>query len=432
MSRGAKTEARILVETSRELPLVDFEVAIPTGALFDPEGLDGAFRLLARTMRKGSASLTSAEVEEGVASLGARMSIGVSSGSFRVQGTVIKKNIEPLVKLMAELLLRPALRAKDFAQVKRETKAELVAARDDDRSLAGRAFRGFLFGDHPYGRLTVGTLGSLGRVRREHIVELHGQIVVAGNLVFGASGDIRRSEVNRLVERYFGDLPAGKAPTRKIATPKIPRGRRVLLVDKPERTQTQIYIGTLGTHHRDPLLFPLMVGDVAFGGTFSAKLMHEVRSVRGWSYGAYSRLTPDKKRDAWYMWTHPAATDAAACVSLQLELLDEWVAGGLSDDDVRFAKKYLVNSHCFEVDTAIKRLDAKLDIELFDLPPEHHRQFVQRVRAVKPDEARDAVRRRISPRDLAIVVVGTASELRASLEALPGVVDLTVVPYDKI
>ena len=43
----------------------------------------------------------------------------------------------------------------------------------------------------------------------------------------------------------------------------------------------------------------------------------------------------------------------------------------------------------------------------------------------------DAVRRRISTRDLAIVVVGTAHELRSDFEALPGVDRVDVVPFDR-
>ena len=51
----------------------------------------------------------------------------------------------------------------------------------------------------------------------------------------------------------FAALPARKPPALALPEPALAPGRRVLVVDKPERTQTQILIGTLGTsaHDRD-------------------------------------------------------------------------------------------------------------------------------------------------------------------------------------
>jgi len=50
---------------------------------------------------------------------------------------------------------------------------------------------------------------------------------------------------------------------------------------------------------------------------------------------------------------------------------------------------------------------------------------------VTREQANDATRARISPRDLIIVVVATASEVASSFERLPGVRSLEVVPFDR-
>ena len=63
-------------------------------------------------------------------------------------------------------------------------------------------------------------------------------------------------------------------------------GRHLVFVDKPDRTQTQILIGGLGTSAHDADHVPLIVANAVFGGTFTSRLMQEVRSKRGWSYGA--------------------------------------------------------------------------------------------------------------------------------------------------
>ena len=95
-------------------------------------------------------------------------------------------------------------------------------------------------------------------------------------------------------------------------------GRRLLVVDKPERTQTQILVGTMGTSAHDDDHVPMVVGNAVFGGTFTSRLMKEIRSKRGWSYGASARTGIDRRRQSWVLWTFPAATTpgpASSCPS---------------------------------------------------------------------------------------------------------------------
>jgi zinc protease len=420
----------VLLEESHALPMVDVEIAFRTGSYADPEGKDGLTRLLARMARMGTRRLRGAEVEERIARLGARLSVEVSGGSVRYQGTVIRKNLGPFVALLGELLAAPALRAADLAHVKRETVSDLVALRDHDEGLAAKRFRDLLFGDHPYGRTIAGTPKTVRRIGRDDLRAHHARTYLLGNMVVGAAGDVSAEELAALVDAHLVDLPRGRSPKLALPAPRLAKGRRVCIVDKPERTQTQLYVGTLGGKLGDPLTFPLHVGNAGFGGMFTGRLMHEVRAVRGLSYGASSRL--DVHRRAFAIHTFPSASDAVACTELVLELLEAFVDQGLTDAEVRAAKSFLVRGHCFEVDTAAKRLDARMDIELYGLPPEHYAQYTRLVQRVKPAEVREAVRRRLSSRDLAIAIVATAKDVRPALERLPGLTELSVVPYDHV
>ncbi|MFW6050953.1 MAG: M16 family metallopeptidase [Myxococcota bacterium] len=425
--------AIVMLEESHELPMVDVEVVLRTGAAHDPRDREGLARLTFALARMGTGAMGRAEVEETLARLGGRLSVETGTSFVRFRATVIRRNLEPFVELLAALVREPAMRAKDLAHLKRETASDLVAARDNDRSLGARGFRRLLYGDdHPYGRSIAGRRASIRAIRRADVVRHHRAHLVGPNLILGAAGDVTRAELERLVARHFGGLSKRRPPRDEVRAPKRPRGRRVLIVDKPERTQTQLFIGTLGSRVHDADLYPLTVANTAFGGTFTARLMNEVRSKRGWSYGAYSRLGQDRQRDAWYMWTFPAAKDAAACARLELELLEQLLQGGLSAAEVKFAKDNLINGHCFEIDTPSKRMEARIDCEVYGLPPDHWRRFTKLVRGVKRADANAALKKRLSARDLAIAVVATADDVRADFEALPGVSSIEVLPYDKL
>jgi zinc protease len=360
------------------------------------------------------------------------LSLSCAQSHAHIGGIVLAHNLEPFVELIAGLLERPAFRATDVALCKRETIAQLHALTDDDGSLVRRHFRSFALGRHPYARPASGTVASVGALTRADVLAQHERLVCGANLVISAWGDFRPAALGDLFERAFGGLPRGRSRTPKLAHPTPPRGRRLLIIDKPERAQTQIAIATLGTHPRDPEHVPLWVGNTAFGGLFTSRLTTEVRGKRGWSYGASSTLTQSRTRDVWSMWTAPAATDARACIELQLSLLERWVERGVTRAELHKAKQYLVKSHAFDLDTAQKRLDQDLDDEVFDYPRGFHRRFIERVKHIDRAKIATALRRRIHPEDLAIVVVATATELGPDLAKLPGLSSVEIVPFDRV
>jgi zinc protease len=259
---------------------------------------------------------------------------------------------------------------------------------------------------------------------------VYDQHYVASNMIVGIAGDMDEAELRPLVNEVFGSFRTGTAPVEAIDDPTPPRGRTVTIVDKPERTQTQIYVGALGNRVGDPSVFPLLVANTAFGGTFTSRLMQAVRAERGWSYGASSRIGQDRRRDAWYMWTFPAAKDAVPCIELELSLVETLLRDGLTEKEHEFSRAYLAKSHCFEVDTAAKRLDPRIDIELYGLPADYYDRYVEQVEAVTHEQGNAALRERLSADDLAIVLLATASDVREQLEKIPNVTDVKVVPFD--
>ncbi len=420
---------KILVESSDVLPLVDVEIAFRVGSLQDPIGKEGIAQLTGQLMRRGPSGISADGFEERLANLGARLTVDAAMRSTRIRATTLRRNLEPVLELVADLIWQPALRARDFAKLKRHAQASLLARLDDDQTLGAVHLRQRLFAGHPYGRSSSGSSASLRRIRRQDAKRFFARYLQKEPYIVGMSGDISDSEAKSLVRAHFPAPPGKMNGKRDVPATHIRRGRHVIVVDKPERTQTQLYIGTLGARTHDRNLFPLIVSNTAFGGTFTGPLMQEVRAVRGWSYGAYSRLMHSDQRDAWYMWTAPSAEYSADCAALQLELLDRWVDKGLPQASVKFAQQYLINSHCFDRDTPSKRLESRIDIELLGVPRRYVERHDELVADVTPKQAKEATKARISPGDLVIVVVATAKDVEDAFAKLPGVKSVEVVPY---
>ena len=111
--------------------------------------------------------------------------------------------------------------------------------------------------------------------------------------------------------------------------------------------------------------------------------------------------------------------------------LEKLVTAGVSAKEVAFVKRYLVRSHAFEIDTPQKRMHQALDTHLLGLPADYHTGYVPKVLATSQEAVNAALARRIHTKDLGIVVVGTAKEIRDDLEkAIPDLARVSVVPFD--
>jgi zinc protease len=422
---------KLYVEESHALPIVSIAVALRTGAAADPPGKDGLTRITSRMLRRGCRGLASHEIEERIDTLGADLAVDVSSSVVTIHGEVITRSLEPFVELVCRLLSEPAFDEQELGRLLREAQAELIESRDSDRALAGRHFRRTLFAGHPYARRISGQLATLSSITRDDVVRHYETQFGNEDVHVAFAGDVTEEHARKLAERLVGALPAAKAERVEVTSPPARQGRRLVFVDKPERTQTQIMIGCIGAHPVDQGFLPLHVATTIFGGTFTSRLMNEIRSKRGWSYGAYARLAYDRTRDSFSLWTFPAAKDAAGCIALELELLDAWHAQGITPRELAFAKKYMVRSHAFDLDTAEKRVHLKLDIDLYDLPADYHTGYVEHVEGTSVASANEAVTSLVSPKDLVIAVVGTHGEIgEAVARSIPDLAEVQVVPFD--
>ncbi len=421
----------IFFEEHHDIPIVEIVVATEGGSATDTVGREGALYLAFRALRRGAGKRSATEIDDAIDRLGAGFGASVDANGTNIHARVIRRNLEPFLDLLGDLVTRPTFPTSEIEQLIRENRADIVAARNDDRGLAARAFRRALFAGHPLGRPVNGTLETITTLDRELAENEYRRTLVRGNVLIGVAGDCDPSSLSARLNEVLGAIPEGASTAAALPEPAPPKGRHLLIVDKPDRTQSQIYIGGIGGHPFDPDHTALEVANTVFGGTFTSRLMREVRSKRGWSYGASSRVVADRGRDAWYMSTAPAATDAAACIALQLSLLESLVAEGITQRELDFTKKYLVNSFAFDCDTAVKRLSQRLETRLTPLPADYYKRYVQRVEAVTLAQANAALRKRISPENLIVSIVATADTLRADLEkAIPRLASTRVQPFD--
>jgi len=420
----------VLVESSSAIPIIHVSVALRHGAALEPTGTDGITRLTARLMRRTAGSVPLPEIERRLDRLGISLGADTAYSSVSMAAVVLKRSAEHCLTMLADALFNPGLSELEFSRLKREILAEITDGQDNDRGLASRALRRALFAGHPYGRTVGGTISTIKSLELSQARARYRELVRKSDLVIGISGDITERDAIAFAERLVSCVNHDSQPALDIAEPPAISGRKIVFVDKPERSQTQIFVGLLGSHPKDEDHLHLHIANTVFGGMFSSRLMQQVRVKRGWSYGAYSSLPLDRHRQAFSMWTFPKSEDAAACLKLQLEMLSEWVEKGVTDKELKGAKNMLTRSYAFMVDTASKRLGLALDELLYDLPSGYYASYTKRIAETKLEDVNAALRRRLDPSHMVVALVGTGDRVLADVQAVMPEAETEVIPFD--
>ena len=421
----------IIVEPSPDTPLVWFDVSIRGGASADPRGVEGLHRHAALLARRGAGTRDRAALDDMLDGLGAALDVGVSRDSMSVSGLALSRHLDALVDLAADVLAAPRFAEDEHARLLRETPQVLDEIRDDDGALATRWFDWECCPGHAYGRTALGTEASIAAIDRDAAVALWRREVVADNLVIGLAGDVDEATAAKLVARITARLPLGAKSAPPVAGVGEPaKGRRVILVDKPDRTQAQLRIGHLALRYGDPDTAALAIAEAVFGGMFSSRLMQEIRVKRGWSYGAGCALRRSRLPHWFEIWMAAGIDVAGPAVKLALDLYADYAANGPTDDEVEFARGYLVGAMPFHVATARQRMQLAVRDAVFELAPGYTARLPEALAGLTGADVRAACARHMRPDDAVTVAVTTADRAETIL-ADAGAGPITVVDHDE-
>jgi zinc protease len=418
----------LLVE-EHSRPITTTVTVLRTGTRSDPPGKEGLAYLTAEMLQRGAGDWSQAKLADEIEFLGSTLSVNVGRSTTTVTGDALTRNLDRYENIVQTLLTQPRFEPEEFQKLKRQTAADLVHVRENDNMLCQRFLVKDLYKEHPYGRPRKGTLGTLESIQLSDVKAFYQEHYHGSEALTAAAGDITNERLNQFALASVGQLPLREQSHE--APPPAPKlkGIETILVDKPDRTQIPVMMGHTTIHANHPNYLPLFVGNIVFGGTFTARLSQEIREKRGWSYGAYSSIHGDRNLGTFLMRFSPSVKDTLPAIELAISMMKDVVRDGVTLDELTSAKNYLCNSHAFGIDTSVKRLYELILQRLTGRPDDWLNSFVERVSNVTLDNVNSALAQHLDPASMVLSVVATADEFRPILDAWDGKGSLSQVDY---
>lgn len=417
--------ARILLAERHDVPLVAFSAYLRGGSLTDPEGKEGVTALTAELLRKGAGKRSAREIAEAADGVGGNFNSGSFLEGTWVAGDFLKQDVDLMIDLLFSVLRSPTFPDSEFTKLRSQTVEAIVAAKEDPLNVYNRYGASYFYGAHPYGRPLGGDESTVASLTRDDVVRCYREQFGADRLILSVVGDFAVPAMEAKIRAALGGWGKAAGSIPAIPEPGRVKGRRVLLVDKPDATQTYFWIGNRGVPVLDPDRVAIDVANTAFGGTFGSILNTELRIRSGLTYSAGSRVQRLSAGGSVAILSFTKTENTTRAVDLALATLKEFRASGLESDRVGRSRNYILGQTPTDLETAAQVSGRIASNAFYGLPREEITEYPARVAAVDSATVRSVVSRVYpSDSDLSIVLVGNAAKVRAAAKAYGPVTEI--------
>jgi len=410
---------RVTVAPRGRIPLVAVRLVLSSGAAVDPAGKEGLADFTMRLLRRGTAQRNAHDLDEAIEFVGASLGLFAGEDQVAVPLTTPAEHLPAMLGVLAELVRSPSFPDEEVRIERERSLGQFANDVDDPSLLADRALLKVAWAGHPYGHDVSGTRASVARFQREDAVRFHAAHFGPRPAHLFVVGAVDPAAVAAQVEEAFGSWSGGPGRSTEIPAPAgIGHAGKVVVVDRPEQTQSQVRVAGPAYRRGAPVQFAAQIVNVTLGAGFTSRLVREVRVKRGLSYGVGSSFDTLRAGGLFSVSSFTKVETTGQLLSVIRGEVDRMRARGPTPAEVEKAQRYLAGLFPLRTETNESLAAVLADMVLYGLGDDWLDRYRERVRAVTRAAAQEAAARYCFPEAPVTVVVGPAERLRPQLERL--------------
>ncbi len=401
-------------------PVVELRLLVFSGQATDLTQ-PGLAALTGKLLKDGGAGRwSSRELAERTESLGARLSISTDRDSTRIGLGVTSGDLDAALEILAAVAQKPRFTPAEFDKLRqREIDRVKDRARTSPSWLASMVLYRELYelpvSIHPYARYDAFP-AEMAELKLEHVRRWYKDHVTPENAVLVVSGDVSPDGVEKSAQRFFGGWRGTRPAAPTFSDPRGPNGRKILVVDRPGSTQSNVLVGTLGPERRSDQYPALMTANQILGGGVAGRLFLDVREKRSLAYNTGSWLEEPARGPMPIVLSAGTQTaKTAETVAALLEHYERMGKAAPSAEELERGARYLSDSFAFKMETAGAVADLAGRLLVLGLPDETYDEYRRAVRALDAEGVARAASRAYRQDSLVVVVAGDAAVIGSTL-----------------
>lgn len=346
----------VIYESDARLPLVTMQFAFTNSGSVTDIKKAGLAKFSSKVMSEGTKTLGSAAFSEALEAKAIHISASSGSETFVVEMSCLKEEFDEALGYFAALLKDPNLSDETINKVKTMTLGSLSSKENDFDYIASNELKAILFEGSVLGQPSSGTIESVKTIELGDVEEFVKSNLVKEKLIVVIGGDIDIVNAKTKIEKIIETMPKGTSS--EVKNYKVTDAPKEKILKK-ETEQAYIYFGSpYNIEENSSELYKAKVATFILGtGGFGSRLMEEIRVKRGLAYSAYGRMDVSKSSSYFngYLQTKLDALDLAK--KTVNEVIAEFVKNGVTEDELKQTKKFLLGSEPLRVETMSQRLN---------------------------------------------------------------------------
>lgn len=401
---------KVFIVENSKLPRISLSFIFDYDSFIEGDKI-GLSDITGQLLKTATATRTKAQIDEEIDFIGASLSTSTSS----IYASSLSRHKEKLFEIVADVLINAKFNEAELEKAKTQMISGLAASKNSPEAISSRLEKLLVYGKkHPYGESpTETTIGNIKLVDCENLYKTY----IRPNVSYLAIvGDVKKDEIVPLIEKYFGKWERKDVPKHSYDTPQCPSKPTVSIVDRPNAVQSSITISfpvELKPATDDAIKARLM-NSILGGGT--SRLFDNLREKHGFTYGAYSSITPDKLIGIFTASTdvRNSATDSA--IREILFEINRIINEPVEEKELNLHRNEISGAFALSLESPQTIASFALTIERYKLDKNYYRNYLKKLEALTIDDIQQSAKKYMKPQNVHILVVGKATDVAENIK----------------
>jgi zinc protease len=395
---------QVFVVENHKLPQVSYSLTLDVDPVLEGD-MAGYKSATGELLSTGTKNRTKDQINEQIDFIGASL----NTYSEGIYASSLKKHQEKLLDIMSDVLMNAEFKQEELDKIKKQTISGIQSSKDNPDAIATNVTSALLYGkNHPYGE--INTEKTVENITLDKCKEYYATYFRPNAAYIAVVGDITLAEAKPLIEKYFSKWQKAEVPVNKYKTPIAPEKTKVAFVHKEGSTQSLINITyPINLKQNNPDVIKAKILNSILGGGSTARLFMNLREGHGYTYGAYSSVTPDELVGRFNATAkvRNEVTDSAV-IEFMVELR-KIVNEKVTEQELQDIKNYMTGTFAYSLQDPQTIANFALNIAKYKLPADYYTTYLKKLSEVTVDDIKAVAEKYIKPDNAYIVVVGDKS-----------------------
>jgi zinc protease len=395
------------------VPKVTVNLIIKTGNVNEGPNEVWLADLTGELMKEGTTTMDFKTISRKVAAMGGEINIGVGGDQTFISGSVLSEFAPELIKIMADIVMNPALPASEVDRLKSDLKRQLSVQKSQPQSQAIESFNSIIYKDHPYGR-TFPTQAMLDSYTIDMTKNFYEKNFGAKRAVIYVVGKFNEANTQKSIEESFSGWKEGPEINYPPVTPT--KSDEVSMINRKDAPQTTIIIGlpSITPQHEDYVA--LQVTNSLLGGSFGSRITANIRENKGYTYSPFSTIQNHKNTSVWYEQADVTSEHTGAAlqeIAKEVRTLQKEVPAKAELEGIQ---NYMAGVFVLQNSTPAGIINQLNFIDNHELSDSYLTDRVKNIYAITPEKVSAMAKEHFKYEDMTLVMVGDKKLLEKQIK----------------